>query len=232
MTSLPIVLIPGLISSPRFYQPALAALWRHGPVTVASHTQDDSMAAIARRILAVAPPRFALAGHSMGGYLAFEILRQAGERVARLALLDTSARADTPEQSERRRAQIAITEKGRFDTIPGLQYPNLVHASRLHDAALRAIVEKMAEDCGPQAFIRQQTAIMNRIDSRESLAAIHCPTLVGVGDSDALTPPERAAEIAEGIRGSRLVTIAECGHMCLLEQPEAVTGALVEWISA
>jgi len=232
MKPLPIVLIPGLISSPRFYEPVLAALWRYGPVMVANHTQDDSMAAIARRVLAAAPPHFALAGHSMGGYLAFEIMRQAGERVGRLALLDTSARADTPEQSERRRAQITITEKGRFDTIPGLQYPNLVHPSRLDDAALRETVRQMADDNGPQAFIRQQTAIMNRVDSRESLAAIHCPTLVLVGDSDVLTPPDRAAEIAAGIRGSRLVTIPECGHMCALEQPEAVTGALVEWMSA
>jgi len=230
--SLPIVLIPGLIASPRFYEPVLAALWRYGPVMVANHTQDDSMAAIAKRILAAAPPHFALAGHSMGGYLAFEIMRQAGERVGKLALLDTTARLDTPEQSERRRTQIAIAEKGRFDTIPGLQYPLLVHPSRLSDAALRNTMQQMADDNGPQAFIRQQTAIMNRIDSRESLAAIHCPTLVVVGDSDAITPPDRAAEIAAGIRGSTLVTIPECGHMCVLEQPEAVTEALVEWLSA
>ncbi|MBI3716743.1 MAG: alpha/beta fold hydrolase [Betaproteobacteria bacterium] len=232
MARLPVVLIPGLISSPRFYEPALAALWRHGPVVVANHTQDDSMAAIARRILADAPPHFALAGHSMGGYLAFEIMRQAGERVARLALLDTTARADTPEQTERRRTQIAIVEKGRFDTIPGLQYPLLVHPSRLDDAALRETVRLMAEDNGAQAFIRQQTAIMNRIDSRDGLAAIQCPTLVLVGDSDALTPPDRAGEIAGGIRGSRLVTVSECGHMCLLEQPAAVVEALLEWMAA
>lgn len=97
---MPILLVPGLGGSPRIYAPVIPALWRYGPVTVANHIRDDNMAVIARRILAEAPPRFALAGHSMGGYIAFEIMRQAPERVAKLALINTQARPDTPEASE------------------------------------------------------------------------------------------------------------------------------------
>src|SRR5579863_8075734 len=111
--SLPIVLIPGLLASPRLYAEQIPELWRLGPVTVATHTRDDSMGGIARRILANAPPQFALAGLSMGGYVCFEILRQAAERVAKLALLDTSARADTPEASAMRRTQMALATGGR-----------------------------------------------------------------------------------------------------------------------
>src|SRR5262245_48960576 len=106
--SLPVVLVPGLNCSPRLYAPQLPALWRFGPVTVADHARDDSMAAIARRILAAAPPRFALAGLSMGGYIALEIIRQAAGRVAKLALLDPGARAETPEQTERRKVVLAL----------------------------------------------------------------------------------------------------------------------------
>ena len=102
--TMPILLVPGLVSSPRIFAPVIPALWRFGPVTVANHIRDDNMGAIARRILAEAPPRFALAGHSMGGYIAFEIMRQAPERVAKLALINTQARPDTPEASARRRA--------------------------------------------------------------------------------------------------------------------------------
>src|SRR3977135_485339 len=104
---MPILLVPGLVSSPRIFAPVMPALWRFGPVTVANHIRDDNMGAIARRILAEAPPRFALAGPSMGGYIAFEIMRQAADRVAKLALINTQARADAPEASERRRGMMA-----------------------------------------------------------------------------------------------------------------------------
>jgi pimeloyl-ACP methyl ester carboxylesterase len=228
----PVVLIPGLIATPRFYEPVVPALWRFGPVTIASHTRDDSVAAIARRILASAPPRFALAGHSMGGYIALEVMRQAGERVAKLALLDTAARADTPEQTERRRQQIAIAAGGKMQAIVDLQFPNLVHASRRGDPALRRACDLMAEETGAEAFVRQQNAIIGRPDSRPSLAAIRCPTLVLVGEQDAVTPPERSQEMAAAIPGARLVVVPDCGHMCALEQPERVTAELLAWLDA
>jgi pimeloyl-ACP methyl ester carboxylesterase len=230
--SLPVVVIPGLLCTPRLYAEQLPALWRFGAVTVADHRRDDSVAGIARRLLASAPQRFALVGLSMGGYTAFEVMRVAPGRVARLALLDTSALADIPAQTERRQAQIALAQSGRFGEVLEPLFASWVHRSHRGDQALRALVGRMAEETGPEAFVRQQTAIMTRPDSRRDLAAIRCPTLVLVGDGDEATPPERAAEIAGGIAGARLVTVPESGHLSTLEQPEHVTRALVEWMES
>jgi pimeloyl-ACP methyl ester carboxylesterase len=227
--SLPVVLVPGLAGSPRLYAEQIPGLWQIGPVTVAVHTQDTSITAIAQRILSAAPPRFALAGLSMGGYIAFEMVRQAPARIAKLALLDTSARADAPEQTDQRRTQIELARRGGFAEVTAMLFPRLVHASRRQDEPLKRTVSLMAEEVGVDAFVRQQTAIMGRIDSRPSLASIKCPTLVIVGDGDQLTPPERAAEIAQGIEGARLATIPECGHLSTLEQPRTVTQALAEF---
>ena len=228
---LPILLVPGLLATLRLYKRQLPALWRLGPVTVADHTRDDTVAGIAGRILAGAPPRFALAGLSMGGYVAFEILRQAPERVARLALLDTSARPDTPEQTRRRLGQIDLAHRGRFGEIADQQFPLLHHPSRHGDTAARELVRLMADETGPEAFIRQQQAIMGRPDSRPGLAAVGCPTLVLVGDADQLTPPAWSEEMAAGIPGARLVVVAGAGHLSPLDQPERVTEALVAWAS-
>ena len=230
--SLPTVLIPGLLASARLYAGQIPPLWRVGPVTIADHTRDDSMSAIARRILATAPPRFALIGLSMGGYIAFEILRQAPERISRLALLDTSARADAAEQTAMRRAQMTLASQGRLTEVVAQQFPRLVHRARRSDAALREVFDLMAGEVGAAAFIRQQTAILGRSDSRPMLGSIRCPTLVLVGDGDELTPPELAAEIAAGIDGARLVTVPQCGHLSTLEQPQEVTRALLEWLQA
>ncbi len=229
---LPIVLIPGLLATARLYAPQIPHLWRAGPVTIADHTRDDSMSAIAARILATAPARFALAGLSMGGYIAFEMLRQAPQRIARVALLDTSARADAPEQSAMRRAQMSLAAQGRLGEVVEQQFPRLVHRARHADMALREVVAVMAREVGAEAFIRQQTAILGRSDARPALGAIRCPALVLVGETDELTPPERAGEIAAGIAGSRLVTVAGCGHLSTLERPVEVTAALQEWLQA
>ncbi len=229
--SLPIVLVPGLNCSPRLYAAQLPELWRFGPVTIADHTRDDTMAAIARRILAAAPPRFALAGLSMGGYIALEIVRQAASRVARLALLDTGARADPPEAAETRKARMALAESGRFDEMSNAMWPLLVHPDRRADPALKADYLAMCHDVGPEGFVRQQKAIMGRADSRPLLGSIRCPVLVLVGAQDELTPPHLADEMAAGISGARLVTVADCGHMSTMERPQAVTRALVEWMS-
>jgi pimeloyl-ACP methyl ester carboxylesterase len=227
---LPTVLVPGLLCSPRLYRGQITPLWQFGPVMIADHTRDDSMSAIARRILAVAPPRFALIGLSMGGYISFEIMRQAPERVAKLALLDTTARPDTPEQTERRRAQVALAKTGRLLEVVDTLFPMIVHRDHRNDQGLRAIAHAMAEEVGPAAFERQQTAIIGRPDSRPGLAEIRCPTLVLVGEGDELTPPERAAEMANGIPGCRLVTVPDAGHSSTLEQPHLVAKSLVEFL--
>jgi pimeloyl-ACP methyl ester carboxylesterase len=231
MSHMPIVLVPGMLCSPRLYTEQLPALWRFGPVSVASHLHDDSLPAIACRLLAAAPPQFALAGLSMGGYLAFEIMRQAGHRVTRLALLNTSARPDTAEQSQRRRDHIAMTKDGQFAEVVDILYQRWVPVARHGDLALQRVLRQMADETGPEAFIRQQTAIMNRPDSRASLALIGCPVLVVAGADDNATIPDYAAEIAGRIPKARLVTIPDCGHLSTLEQPAAVTQALVGWLT-
>ncbi len=229
--SLPIILIPGLLGSPRLYAEQIPALWRLGPVTVATHTLDDSMGGIAKRILANSPIRFVLAGLSMGGYVCFEILRQAPKRVAKLILLDTSARPDAPEQSGQRRLQIEMARSRGLGEIGDGLFPRLVHARRWGDASLRRICRAMEQDVGVEGFVNQQTAVIGRPDSRPGLAAIRCPALVIVGDGDVLTPPEFAEEIANGIAGARLSVIRDSGHLSPLEQPGAVSKSMVEFLS-
>lgn len=228
--TMPILLVPGLVCSPRIFAPIIPALWRFGPVTVANHIRDDNMGAIARRILAEAPPRFALAGHSMGGYIAFEIMRQAPERVARLALMNTQARPDTPEASERRRGQIARAKAGEYRAILDELFAGFVHPSRRDDDALRRLVNDMGDDVGPEAFVRQLTAIMTRPDSRPTMAWIRCPTLVLSSDEDKTVPNSLSTEMAGGIPGAKLVIIPDCGHLTPPEQPQATAAALVEWL--
>jgi pimeloyl-ACP methyl ester carboxylesterase len=230
--SLPLVLVPGLLCSARLYGPQIAALWPCGQVAVADHRRDADMAAIAARILAAAPPRFALAGLSMGGYIAFAMLRLAPERIARLALLDTAAGPDLPEQKVGREKFIAMAEAGKLTDVVEILTPRFLHRSRQNDEALKRVVRDMAAETGPEAFVRQQKAIMSRPDSRPLLASIRCPSLVLVGEGDELTPPELAKEIAGGISGARLVVVPDCGHLSTLEKPEAVNAALTDWLTA
>jgi pimeloyl-ACP methyl ester carboxylesterase len=227
---LPLVLVPGLLCSARLYAPQIAALWPFGQVAVADHRRDDDIAAVAARILSAAPPRFALTGLSMGGYIAFAMLRQAPERIAKLALLDTSARPETPEQTAPRHALITMAESGRLDEVVDALAPRFVHQNRRNDTALMRVVRDMAADTGPEAFVRQERVIMSRPDSRPLLASIQCPTLVLVGGGDELTPLELAKEIAGGIAGARLVVVPDCGHLSTIERPDAVNAALAEWL--
>lgn len=229
---LPLVLVPGLASSFRIWAPVIPPLWRLGPVMVANHIRDDSMAAIARRILAEAPPRFALAGHSMGGYIALEIMRQAPDRVGRLALLNTTARPDAPEATARRQNQVAMAQAGRLAEVLDAIFPTFVHPARTQDAALRQLVHDMGDDVGVQGFVNNQTAIMARPDARPSLAAIACPTLVLGSAQDVLLPPSLSEEIAAGIPGAKLMIVPDCGHLSQPERPEAVSSALAAWLQA
>jgi pimeloyl-ACP methyl ester carboxylesterase len=226
----PIVLVPGLASSARIYAPVIPALWRFGPVMVANHIRDDSMADIAARLLREAPPRFALAGHSMGGYIALEIMRQAPERVVKLALINTQARPDTPEATARRRGLMERARRGELRAIREESFPELVHPSRRDDADILKLVHAQDEDVGVDGYLRQQTAIIARVDSRPSLSAITCPTLVLTGDSDNTIPNAFSKEMAEAIAGARLVILDRCGHLPQAEQPEATVRALTGWL--
>ncbi|UWU91691.1 alpha/beta fold hydrolase [Bradyrhizobium sp. CB1015] len=228
----PIVLVPGLASSARIYGPIIPALWRFGAVMIANHIRDESMTAIARRILAEAPPRFALAGHSMGGYIAFELMRQASERVTKLALINTQARPDTPEATARRRAQMERARRGELRAVREESFPELVHPSRRDDAGILELVHAQDEDVGVEGYLRQQTAIIARVDSRPTLATIKCPALVLTGDTDNTIPNALSKEMAEGIAGARLVILDRCGHLPQAEQPGATVRALTEWLGS
>ena len=226
---LPFLLVPGLNCDARVYAGVANALWPFGPVTIANHRNGTSVAEMATAILADAPERFGLVGFSMGGYIAFEILRQAPDRVAKLALLDTNARPDSAESTENRRRLIALAQKGRFRDAIEQSFPRSVHPDNAENADLYAVHRGMAEVNGPEAFERQQDAIISRPDSRDLLASIAVPTLIVVGEGDQITPPDMAREMHEGIAGSRLVVVPRGGHMALLEQPETVHAALREW---
>lgn len=232
MTKPALVLVPGLNCTADLFAPQAAALSDLADTTIADHASDDTVEEIARRLLAAAPPRFALAGLSMGGYVALEVMRQAPHRVQKLALLDTRASADMPEDTEIRMAAIKMAQTGRFDDIHGILWPRLVHLKRVGDKDLEAIVRSMADQTGPARFIRQQKAVIARPHFEPGLKAIRCPTLVLVGDQDAITPPFMSEDMAEAIPGAKLTVIADCGHLSTLERPEAVNAALVEWLSA
>ncbi len=228
--ALPIVFVPGLLCSAEVFEQQLTALWRFGPVTIASTLEGTTIAEVAGRILENAPPRFALAGLSLGGYICFEIMRQAPARVARLALLDTSARPDTPERSAFRRAEI---EKARTSGFLGVALANLnglLHPSRRTDGRLLDLNRRMALAVGFDGFVRQIEVAISRPDSRPGLGAIKVPTLVIVGDGDPLTPVELSEEIVSLIPGARLAVIPDCGHLSPIEQPELVSSLLEEWL--
>lgn len=228
----PLVLVPGLLCSPALFGPQIEALGGCRRVIVADHTRSDRMEAIAGDILATAPPRFALAGLSMGGYVAMAIMRTAPERVSRVAFLDTSPRADPAERTvDRRRLMELARAKGTREVQKAL-LPRLVHPDRQAEPGLVETVLKMAEDIGVAAFLRQQEAIIARQDSRPGLAAIGCPTLVLVGEQDLQTPPDIAREIAGLIPGTVLVVVPQCGHLSTLERPEAVNAALAQWLGS
>ena len=228
----PLVLLPSLLCDRALWRRQVEALGDIAAPWVADLTHDDSVTAMARRVLAEAPPRFALAGLSMGGYCALELMRQAPERVERLALLNTSARADTPEQTSRRRGLIELAEKGEFKGVTPRLLPLFLHPDHLSDAKLVGEITAMAARIGKDAFLCQQKAIIGRIDSRLSLANIRCPTLVLCGRDDQLTPPALAEEIAAGIPGAKLDVIDRCGHLPTMERPEAVTAELRQWLTA
>lgn len=225
----PLVLVPGLLCD--------AALWAHAErhladladVHVADVTGPETIAAMATAVLEQAPPTFALAGLSMGGYVALEIMRRAPERVVKLALLNTQAHPDSIEQSERRRRLVNMAVNGRFDAVVEALLPAMVHPDRLADEGLVAAITAMKHRLGPAVFQRQQHAIIHRPDSRPDLAAIRCPTLVLAGRSDEIAPLERMAEMAHRIPGARLAIIEDCGHMSTMERPQAATALLRDW---
>ena len=228
---LPLVLLPGLLNTRRLWETQIADLADVAEVFVPELWRHDSIGAMAEATLKIAPERFALGGFSMGGYVAFEILRRAPERVERLALMDTQATPDTPEATARRRGFIEQTKLGRFHGVQPSLLPTIVHRDHLNDQAVIQPILEMAAEIGADGFCRSQTAMIARPDSRPPLVDIKQPTLVLVGRQDTATPLARAEEMAADISHSQLVVLDRCGHMTPLEKPAEVTAALRRWLA-
>jgi len=226
-----LVLIPGLLCDARLWAHQTEHLVDIADCMVADITGADSIDELADNVLAVAPDRFALAGLSMGGYVAHAIMRRAPGRVSRLALIDTSARSDAPEQLVRREKLISMSQYGKFRGVTDRLLPILIHEARLVETKLTDEIKKMAEHIGSEAFVRQQHAIMSRPDSRPFLIEYGIPTMVMCGRQDALTPLEHHQEMAAAIPGSRLAVIEDCGHLSTMERPQAATALMRQWLT-
>ncbi|HSH08277.1 MAG TPA: alpha/beta fold hydrolase [Burkholderiales bacterium] len=229
----PVAFLPGPLTTEALWSPVIERLAGRIEPWVADLTADDSIAAMATRVLADAPwQRFALAGHSLGGYVAFEIMRRSPERIERLALVDTQARSDTLDAIDRRRALIELAQSGRFPEVVERLIPVVFDSVEVVDPALVALHREMARAVGAEAFLRQQRAIMERVDSRPILPSIRCPTLVLCGVHDLLTPLDRHEEMAAAIPGTKLVAVPSAGHYSPLERPYEVGFGLANWLDA
>jgi pimeloyl-ACP methyl ester carboxylesterase len=226
----PLLFLPGLLEDADAFEHQFKGLQSVAACRAADLTRSDTIAGLAADALAQAPEgRFALAGHSMGGYVALEILRRAPERVERLALLNTHARPDSPEATVNRRRLMQLAETD-FPAVMHELAPKLVAPRHLEEIGLLGKMSEMALATGKEGFLRQELAIIGRIDSRPHLGAIRCPTLVIAGREDQIMPVAWLEELARGIPGARLEVIEECGHMASMEQPGKVTALLAEWL--
>lgn len=227
----PLVLLPGLLCDQALWRYQINALADIAAPMVADLTLDNSIEAMARRTLAAAPRRFSLAGLSMGGYVALEIMRQAPERVKKLALIDTSARLDSPARTAQREAGIASLRHGTFVGITHKLLHDLLHADHI-DGPVATEMRTMATRIGGAAFLRQQEAIMRRPDPKPTLATIDVATMIVVGEDDRVTPLDQAEDLHRQIAGSTFHRIRKCGHMPALERPEETAFLLRGWLSS
>jgi pimeloyl-ACP methyl ester carboxylesterase len=227
-----IMLLPGLACDAAMWRDQMDALTPFGPVHVSDvHTRFASLPRMAAALLAEQPGELCLCGSSMGGMLALEVLRQAPQRVAALALLGSSARPDTAELLKLRADAIELFEQGRMLEVLRANVGFAFDPQNARKPALVQTYLDMIVRAGAQQLIAQNRAIMARPDSRPLLPSITCPVLVACGTSDLLTPPECSREMAELIPGSRFELISECGHMLTLEQPARVNALLLDWLA-
>jgi pimeloyl-ACP methyl ester carboxylesterase len=226
-----LVLVPGLLCDEDLYAPQSAALSEVADVVVPDIRPADSIEQMARAVLDAAPERFALAGLSLGGYVVLEVVRQARSRVTRVALLDTSARPESPEQTARRRALLQLVDDQGLDAGLEALWPTEVAPGRVTDAALHERFLAMCRRSGRDVLVRQVQAIMARPDSRPDLPHLDLPLLVLCGRQDAITPLDGHEEMARLAPRARLVVLDDCGHLSSWEQPEAVTSELRRWLT-
>jgi pimeloyl-ACP methyl ester carboxylesterase len=229
-----IVLVPGLVCDQAVWSHAAAALRTGADVRITHHGSLDSLGAMAEKMLAETPGEFAVAGHSMGGRVALEAFRRAPGRITGIALLDTGV---TPlaggEAGEReaagRHELLAAARSQGMAAMAARWVQGMVWKPRLGDAALIDGVIAMFARSSPEVFAAQIRALLARPDASALVETIRCPTLVLCGNEDAWAPADRHRAMAERIAGATLTLVPDCGHMCTMERPEAVTRALVEW---
>ena len=223
-----LILIPGLAADHTMWRDQLEGLAAYRPVVSHSHAGEESIPAMAARLLADHEGELVLCGASMGGMIAMEAARQAPGRVAGLALLGTDARPDAPEMIALREAAIVLFAQGRAREVIA---PNVAMAFDANNAPrLAATYLDFVLAAGAEQLIRHNRAVIARPDAREHLPRLRCPVLVMVGESDKLAPPERSREIAALVPHAKLVTIPRCGHMLTMEQPERVNAVLRDWL--
>jgi len=225
-----LVLVPGLLCTTMLWDHQIRHLRDVANITVPDVTGADTISGLADAVLAASPPSFALCGLSMGGIISHEIMRKAPQRVEKLALLDTTARTELPEQTERRKFLLEMADRGDFASVPTTLMPALVHPSRVRDISLISECCAMAAAVGVDAFRRQIAAIIGRADSLSGLASYACPTLVLCGREDAITPLDMHEEMAARIDNAKLAVIEDCGHLATMERPQAVTALLRQWL--
>jgi len=231
-----LVLLPGLVCDAAVWAHARSALMARADIHIAEYGTLDSLGAMADKVLAEVAGHFALAGHSMGGRTALEMFRRAPERIMGLALMDTGvhplAAGDAGErETAGRRELLGVARSQGMAAMAERWVQGMLWPRRLNERALvDAVVEMMARS-NAEVFAAQIRALLGRPDASGLLAAIHCPTLVLCGADDAWAPPARHREMAAQIEGAQLTLVPECGHMCTLERPQAVTAALADWFA-
>ena len=228
----PLVLLPGLMCDSRVWAEQLAALNDASPWSPDGYGDAATITGMAESVLAMAPPRMALAGHSMGARVALEVLRLAPERIERLALLDTGVHPQRPGEREKR---VALLELGRthgMEALVDVWLPPMVHPSRRDDAAFLAPMRRMCVDAGLATYERQMEALLARPDATAALSLVQVPTLVGVGRQDQWSPISQHEEIAARVPGARLTVFEDSGHMAPVEAADQVNRALRQWLTA
>jgi pimeloyl-ACP methyl ester carboxylesterase len=229
----PVLLLPGLMNDGRVWQPVLDAFGKNRECVVVPTHSAVGVEAIAASTIAKMPSGpFAVAGFSLGGFVAFEVCRRAIDRVSGVALLSTNARAETSEGRARRQQMIDSVRgaAGSFRAAAESFLPLLMHPSRTGDSAVIALLGDMARDVGSDGFVQQQQTAMDRPDSLETLKMLHVPAMVICGENDQIAPASFSREISSHIQGAELVVIPECGHMVTLEKPEAVIESMSRWL--
>lgn len=225
-----VVFLSSQLLTADLWTPQIAAFKDRVHWQVADNSSHDTMAELAASVLSKAPKNFTLIAHGMGGFIAFEMFRQAASRMNKLILISTLASADNANQTARRMRYLQLVQSGNFDKVIDERVPVMLSKQDQHNPTLVALVRKMATDTGPEAFLRQQRAIMGRIDSRPTLNTIHCPTVLIWGGQDGLTTLDQQHEMMAGIKNASLEVIEDSGHLVSLERPEHANALITHWL--